>query len=264
MLCPHCNSPRHMLCAEGFRHKVAVNVNFAIFGADTGASKLLTALACGESNNLLGPGRTDAHVGAGGVIKPVRKDESILVVLPVYADLGLAEFGKALLRSLLPNSLVETAGGVTARGADGLAFPGTFGSTMSVALPEQNGQRTTALLIGLGSHSDCGRKGLCGLLGTSLDSALSGLYSHLVIALSDFTDTAVHGREIGSVSRCRLSLAIVEDDAQLVLSEMSLLVKPNQVAALCEGIDVAGPLCSHCNHPRTGTIKLKRPEPQQN
>ncbi|MBX9941005.1 MAG: hypothetical protein K2Y32_17215 [Candidatus Obscuribacterales bacterium] len=263
MLCPHCNSPRHMLCADGFRHKVAVNVDFSIVGADADAASVLSALARGESNNLLGPGTSESNVGVSGLIKPVRKDESLLVVLPVYADIGLADFGRALFRTFLPASLVDTASGVTVRGADGLVFPGTFGSTMSIALPEQNGQRTTALLIGLGSRSDCERKGLCGLVGTSLDSALSGLYSHLVIDLADFTDTAVHGREIGSVSRCRLSLAILEDDAQLVLSEMSLLVKPNQVSALCEGIDVAGPLCSHCNHPRTGTIKLKRPEPHQ-
>lgn len=265
MLCPHCSSPRHVLCTEGFRYKAAVNVNFAIVAADTDALTTLAGLTADTTTatNLLGPGPHVSEKCARGILHPVRNDESLLVVLPVFQDSGLAPFGKALLTATQPERLVQTTSGLTALDEHGKSFSGSYGCTMSLSLPEQNGQRSTALLIGLGNRSDCSKKGLCALLGTSIDSALSGLYNHLVIALADFTETAVLGREIGSVSRCRLSLAIVEDNAQLVLTEMSLLVKQEQVAALCQGIDVAAPLCINCNHPRSGTIKLVRPEPHQ-
>lgn len=265
MLCPHCSSPRHLLCAEGFRHKVAVNVNFTVIGADSQPAAILSGLTAiaPKTTNLLGPGPHIAKESAHGTLAAIHSDESLLIVLPLFEDSGLADFGQALLQTYKPELLTATAGGRTILDGNGQAFSGHYATTMSVSLPAQDGQRTTALIIGLGKRQDCAKKGLCALLGTAIDSALSGLYNHLVVALADFNETAVQGREIGSVSRCRLSLAIVEDNAQLVLNEMTLLVKQDQVSALCQGIDVAAPLCTSCSHPHSGFIKLVRPEPHQ-
>ncbi len=259
MLCPHCSSPRHILCDEGFR----VNVNFSTFGSADDAMKSIKAIAAsvGETH-LLGPqpDSQKAPVVTGSMAK-VKRDESVLLVLPSFQDTGLGVYGRGVLTALSPANLSEVKDGVVKPKFDDQVFDGAFASTHALTLAPIDGQRLSVLVIGLGKRDDCSKKGLCGLIGTAVDSAVSGLYSLLVVAISDFTGAPIYGQQLGAVSRCRLSIAVVEDAADLVLSEMTLVVNVDQVAGLCQGIDIAGPLCSHCNHPRAGTIKLGRPEP---
>lgn len=260
MLCPHCSSARHILCAEGFR----VNVNFSTFGSTDDALTSIKAIAasCGQTH-LLGPEPDSkrAPVVIEASMAKVKRDESVLLVLPSFQDTGLGVYGRDVLGALSPANLSEEVAGVVKPRFGDQIFDGEFASTQVLNLAPLDGQRLSVLVIGLGKRDDCTKKGLCGLIGTAVDSAVSGLYSHLVVAISDFTGAPIYGQQLGAVSRCRLSIAVVEDAADLVLSEMTLVVNVDQVAGLCQGIDIAGPLCSHCNHPRAGTIKLARPEP---
>lgn len=248
MLCPHCSSSRHILCAAGFR----VNVNFATFTEN--ADEHLKAVA-GEviQHHLIGPDstqQTPSHT-QGGNLKQDKRDVGVLVALPVFQDSGLGAYGLGLLKARAPQRLKD--------GKLDTSF--AFGQTEFIELPAQGGRRINVLLVGLGALSDCDKKGLCGLVGTAVDSAVSGLYSHLVIALGDLTGARLYGQQLGAVTRCRLSITMVEDDSDAVLSEMTLVVRQEQVDALCQGIDIPAPICASCNHPRAGVIKLERPEP---
>lgn len=248
MLCPHCSSPRHILCAAGFR----VNVNFTTFTGNADAH--LTAVADSKiQQHLIGPdapAHTPSHI-QGGTIKQDKRDVGILVALPAFSDTGLGEFGLSLFTARAPRRLKDGK----------LDTHFDFGQTEFVELPAVDGRRVNVLLVGLGELSECNKKGLCGLVGTAVDSAVSGLYSHLVIAASDLTGAHLYGQQLGAVARCRLSITVVEDDTDTVLSEMTIVVKEEQVAALCEGIDIPAPICASCNHPRAGIIKLEHPEP---
>jgi hypothetical protein len=242
MLCPHCSSSHHNLCAAGFRVEVDMTTlpqalsDFSTPALDQGKAHLL--------------GSTPVETGT----------HSILVVLPVFSDTGLGSYGSALLAARAPELLKDGKLNI----AD---FEGASAQTHLIDLPPSpsasNGSDTSVneptahvLLVGLGSRSASETKGLCAVVGSALDGAVSGLHNHLVIAVSDYNSDPSSGQQIAALTRCRLAVALVEEKAALVLSRLTLVVESEQVPAICRGVEIAGPLCSSCSHPRTAIVNL--------
>ncbi len=242
MLCPYCSSPRHTLCAAGFN----IDVQLSTFDAGANAAESLCSLAgASTQTHLLGnqTTNTDAHT-----------DESVLVVLPVFTNTGLGAFGRSICQAFLPQSYrAEPVATVHVDGADFIAHPG---QVQFVQLPVQNNRRVNILLVGMGTNVETFRKNICGLIGTAIDSAVSGQYAQLVVALSDLTGAQLAGQQIAATARCRLSMAIVEDHVDKVLRQLTLVANSDQTDAICHGIDVQGPLCSNCTHPRAASVRL--------
>ncbi|MBU6451880.1 MAG: hypothetical protein KGS72_08900 [Cyanobacteria bacterium REEB67] len=234
MLCPHCNSPRHNLCAAGFRLEVDLTTL-------TDACSDFSAAHLNQSKlHLLGP--------------QAPFSDSTLVVLPVFSDTGLGSYGAKLtadrLTALLKNHKLDIP-----------SFQGEYGQTHLVVMaPDANphGVRMNVLFIGIGPQYEGGYKSVCALVGTALESAVSGNYEHVVLALSDFDSTIVSGRQIGAFSRCRVAQAIVENQIDCVLKRITLIAQSEQITSLCQGIDISGPLCAACDHPFAGAIVLPR------
>ncbi|MBS1994642.1 MAG: hypothetical protein JSS83_29220 [Cyanobacteria bacterium SZAS LIN-3] len=244
MICPHCSSPRHNLCAAGFRLEVDMTT-LADACSDFSAAHLHESKA-----HLLGTPAPAAETEPANV--PF--SSSTLVVLPAFEDTGLGTYGSQLAAARIPAVLKD---GKLEIGA----FHGQYGQTHLVVMASDDnpaGERMNVLFIGLGKRAECAEKSVCGLVGTALESAVSGLYEHVVIAMSDFTGATVNGRQIGAVSRCRLAQSIIEDQSDRVLQRMTLIVQAEQVPALCQGIDITGPLCSSCDHPHAGMMILPR------
>lgn len=254
MLCPHCSSPHHNLCAAGFRVEVDMTT------LPQALSDFSTPALNQSKSHLLGSHSvTDNSSDA----KP-----SILVVLPVFADTGLGTYGSALLAARAPEVLKDGKLSIP-------DFQGASAQTHLIDLPAspsvdvQTSDNQTSepsvhiLLVGLGDRSAIETKGMCGLVGSALDGAVSGLHNHLVIAVSDFNSAPNSGQQIAALTRCRLTVALLEEQAALVLSHLTLIVESEQVPAICRGVDIAGPLCSSCSHPRTAVINLSRSRSQQ-
>lgn len=249
MLCPHCSSPHHNLCAAGFRVEVDMTTlpqalsDFSTPALDQSKSHLLGSHSVTDNSS-------DA--------KP-----SILVVLPVFADTGLGTYGSALLAARAQEVLKDGKLSIP-------DFQGASAQTHLIDLPAspsvdvQTGADQTSeptvhvLLVGLGDRSTVETKGMCALVGTALDGAVIGLHNHLVIAVSDFNTAPTSGQQIAALTRCRLTVALVEEQAALVLSRLTLIVESDQVSSICRGIDIAGPLCGSCSHPRTAVINISR------
>ncbi len=255
MLCPHCSSPHHNLCAAGFRVEVDMTTlpqalsDFSTPALDQSKSHLLGSHSVTDNSS-------DA--------KP-----SILVVLPVFADTGLGTYGSALLAARAPEVLKDGKLSIP-------DFQGASAQTHLIDLPaspsvddQTNDAKTSAaqdaieptlhiLLVGLGDRTTIETKGMCGLVGSALDGAVSGLHNHLVIAASDFNSAPNIGQQIAALTRCRLTVALLEEQAALVLSHLTLIVESEQVPAICRGVDIAGPLCGSCSHPRTAIINISR------
>lgn len=255
MLCPHCSSPHHNLCAAGFRVEVDMTTlpqalsDFSTPALDQSKSNLLGSHSESNSSNDAQP--------------------SILVVLPVFADTGLGTYGSALLAARAPEALKDGKLSIP-------DFQGASAQTHLIDLPasrssadQPNDAKTSAaqdaieptvhiLLVGLGDRSAIETKGMCGLVGSALDGAVSGLHNHLVIAVSDFNSAPGTGQQIAALTRCRLTVALLEEQAALVLSHLTLIVESEQVPAICRGVAIAGPLCGSCSHPRTAIINLSR------
>ncbi|MFA7340087.1 MAG: hypothetical protein WC028_25130 [Candidatus Obscuribacterales bacterium] len=255
MLCPHCSSPHHNLCAAGFRVEVDMTTlpqalsDFSTSALDHSKSHLLGSQS--ESNNS-----SDA--------KP-----SILVVLPVFSDTGLGTYGSALLAARAPEVLKD--GKLTIPDFQGssaqthlIDLLGTPAKEATAASDDQTREPTVhVLLVGLGNRSSVETKVMCAVVGSALDGAVSGLHNHLVIAVSDFSSAPNSGQQIAALTRCRLTVALVEEQAALVLSRLTLIVESEQVPAICRGVAIAGPLCSSCSHPRTAIINLSRSPSKQ-
>lgn len=242
MLCTYCSSPRHTLCAAGFN----VLVQLSKFDAGSNAAESLCSLA-GKSaqTDLLGNQTTYSNT---------HTDESLLVVLPVFTNTGLGSFGRSIVQAFLPQYYrPEPVATLHVDGGDFIAHPG---QVQFVQLPVQNARRVNILLVGMGSNIDTFRKNICGLIGTAIDSAVSGQYAQLVVALSDLTGTQMMGQQIAATVRCRLSTAIVEDHVDKVLRQLTLVAHSDQVDGICHGIDIQGPLCSNCTHPRAASVHL--------
>lgn len=259
MICPHCCSPRHFLCAAGFR----VSVNISTMAGD--ADECIQTLAhSAKQRHLLGPTtkaapaapaapqQTESGATAGETSSEptsiLAQAEALtlgstLVVLPVFSDTGLGSFGLALIQTQAPQLLDNGS----------LTIAPETGKTALVQLYSPDAPLGNILLIGLGTESLCQRTGLCGLVGSAIDQAVAGGYTHLVVALADFSETHLDGRQIGAVARCRLSVAVVEDEVDRTLNEMTLVVKPQQVETICQGIEVPGMLCASCSHPQATT-----------
>lgn len=242
MLCPYCSSPRHTLCAAGFN----VDVQLSTFDAGANAAESLCSLAAASAQtHLLGnhTTNTDAH-----------NEESVLVVLPVFTNTGLGAFGRSLCQAFLPQCYrPEPVATLHVDGGDFIAHPG---QVQFVQLPVPNARRVNLLLVGMGSNIETFRKNICGLIGTAIDSAVSGQYAQLVVALSDLTGAQLAGQQIAATVRCRLSTAIVEDNVDKVLRQLTLVANSDQVDDICHGIDIQGPLCSNCTHPRAASVRL--------
>jgi len=136
-------------------------------------------------------------------------------------------------------------------------FQGGYGQVHLLDFSCENDSQSAnlgVLLVGQGEKAGADKMHFCGLVGTGLDTCLTGKYSQIVIAIADFTDTAVDGRLIGAVARCRLATSIVEEKVALTLRRMTLISHDNQVAELCHGIAVSGPLCAGCSHPHAGWL----------
>jgi hypothetical protein len=190
----------------------------------------------------------------GNNLPEASTNSSLLVVLPVFSDTDLGAYGAALLASRAPQMLLNGK-------LDIAGFHGSWGQIHLLDLssdPEPSARRMNVLFVGQGNRSDSNNKGFCGLVGSALDSGLRGHYDHIVIATSDFTGAPINGQLIGAVARCRLAVTIVEDQADLIVRRMTLIVHPEQLSPLCRGIEIAGPLCSNCDHPRAGTLKIPR------
>lgn len=242
MLCPYCSSPRHNLCAAGFN----VDVQLSTFDAGANAAESLCSLAAASAQtHLLGNHTTNTDA---------QTDESVLVVLPVFTNTGLGEFGRSICQSFLPHCYrSEPVATVHVDGGDFIAHPG---QVQFVQLPVPNARRVNLLLVGMGSNIETFRKNVCGLIGTAIDSAVSGQYAQLVVALSDLTGAQLAGQQIAATVRCRLSTAIVEDNVDKVLRQLTLVANSDQVDGICHGIDIQGPLCSNCTHPRAASVRL--------
>jgi hypothetical protein len=111
------------------------------------------------------------------------------------------------------------------------------------------------VLIGQASRIDYDEKNLCGFVASAIDTGMGGHYDHVVLPVADLTGAPINGQSIGAIARCRLAVAVVEDHADQVVKHLTLVVHPDQVASLCRGIDIAGPLCFTCDHPCAGVLK---------
>jgi len=211
-------------------------------------------------SHLLGaPG--DAHSGDQLIQSESTAKTNILIVLPVFTDSGLGVYGKALLAARAPELLVAGQLNITdSTGAMGQIHLFDLSSSSSSSSSSQisDAWRMNVLVIGQGKSDDVRDKGFCGFVGSALDSGLRGRYDHIVIAVADFTGGPVNGQMIGAVARCRLAFSIIEDHSELVVRRMTLIVHPDQLASLCRGIEIAGPLCSSCSHPSGGRLNLIR------
>jgi hypothetical protein len=179
---------------------------------------------------------------------------STLVVLPVFSDIGLGSYGAKLAADRLTAVLKNHKLAIK-------SFQAEYGQTHLVVMaPDANphGVRMNVLFIGMGPQYEGAYKSVCALVGTALESAVSGNYEHVVLALSDFSGDVVTGRQIGAFSRCRVAQAIVENQVDCVLKRITLVAQNEQIATLCQGIDISGPLCASCDHPHAGTITLPR------
>ena len=242
MLCPYCSSPRHTLCAAGFN----VDVQLSTFDAGANAAESLCGLAAASAQtHLLGNQTTNTNA---------HTDESVLVVLPVFTNTGLGAFGRSICQAFLPPCYPsEPVATLPVDGRDFIAHPG---QVQFVQLPVPNARRVNVLLVGMGTNIETFRKNICGLIGTAIDSAVSGQYAQLVVALSDLTGAQLPGQQIAATVRCRLSTAIVEDKVDKVLRQLTLVANSDQVDGICHGIDIQGPLCSNCTHPRAASVRL--------
>ena len=249
MLCPHCSSPHHNLCAAGFSVEVDMTT------LPQALSDFSTSSLSHSKSQLLGSTTT----------KPVCSDAkpSILVVLPVFSDTGLGTYGSALLAARAPEVLKD--GQLSIADFQGASAQTHLIDLLSTPSIDNQTIETTVhvLLVGLGNRSAVETKVMCAVVGSALDGAVSGLHNHLVIAVSDFSSAPNSGQQIAALTRCRLTVALVEEQAALVLSRLTLIVESEQVPAICRGVDIAGPLCSSCSHPRTAMINLSRSPSQQ-
>jgi len=236
MICPHCSSPRHNLCAPGFQLEVEM----------TTLSDALNGLCSNffqtRHSHLLGTETDCSSVAAGS--------GKVLVVVPVFEDTGLGDYAMALLGARAPQLLQGRKPGL-------IHFQGSYGQVHLLDFSCENDSESanlSVLFVGQGEKAGADKMHFCGLVGTGLDNSLTGHYSQLVIDIADFTDGAVDGRLIGAVARCRLATSIVEEKAEQTLRRMTLIAHDNQVEGLCHGISIAGPLCSSCSHPHAGWL----------
>ena len=271
MICPFCCSPRHFLCAAGFR----ISVNLKTYDPGQPGDDRKQSLTELPKRHLLGPenkpqeaaptietANVDCIAGStpvGSATTESTASSSIttvstlaeaetyllahsLVVLPVFSDCGAGEFGQALLAARAPQLFHDGK----------LNCQSEFGQS-TLVVTSDSGKPEHILLIGLGSRANCSRSALCGLVGSAIDKAVFGGYNHLVVALADFSGASIDGRQLGAVARCRLSVAVVEEHIDRKLEELTLVVRTDQVEAICSGIEVPGLLCSSCSHPLAGT-----------
>lgn len=242
MLCPYCSSPRHTLCAAGFN----IDVVLSTFDSGANAAESLCSLASAAAQTHLLGNQTSGSSD--------QAEQSVLVVLPVFTNTGLGAFGRSLCQAFLPQCYrPEPVATLHIDGCDFIAHPG---QVQFVQLPVPNARRVHLLLVGMGTNIETFRKNICGLIGTAIDSAVSGQYSQLVVALSDLTGAQLIGQQIAATVRCRLSTAIVEDHVDKVLAQLTLVANCDQVDGICHGIDIQGPLCSNCTHPRAASVRL--------
>jgi len=180
----------------------------------------------------------------------VDSNGKILIVVPVFGDTGLGDYAMALLGARAPQLL-------QGRKLRLSHFQGSYGQVHLLDFSCENDSDSanlSILLVGQGEKAGSDNMHFCGLVGTGLDNCLTGHYRQLVIAIADFTNSAVDGRLIGAVARCRLATSIVEDKSEQTLRRMTLIAHDSQVEGLCHGISIAGPLCSSCSHPHAGWL----------
>src|SRR3990167_6681252 len=161
MLCPHCSSPHHNLCAAGFSVEVDMTT------LPQALSDFSTSSLSHSKSQLLGSTTT----------KPVCSDAkpSILVVLPVFSDTGLGTYGSALLAARAPEVLkdgqlsIADFQGASAQThlIDLLAAP----DKKATAASDDHTTETTVhvLLVGLGNRSSVETKVMCAVVGSALD-----------------------------------------------------------------------------------------------
>lgn len=243
MNCAHCGSPKHNLCEAGFK----IEVEMVSFSADSDAAKPRYH----EAQHLLGPvinlpSSVSCKEGASGC----QNGDCAVVVVPCFSDAPLGAYGLSLLTAFAPELLKDGALNVE-------NFHGHIGETKRVECVDKiccqshNRHRVTALLVGLGEKAICTREALCGMVGSGIDLSIKGSFGRLVVPLVDMAPaTSLTGQELAAVSRCRLAVATVEEHAERTLSKMTLMAAPEQMDALCWGIEIPGPFCRFCNHPR--------------
>ena len=101
MLCPHCSSPRHNLCAPGFRLEVDM-----IKLADATGDFSAASMDC-QHRHLLGLENPPETLPSAeqGKPTPVSAKTNVLIALPVFTDCGLGSYGRALLANRAPQML---------------------------------------------------------------------------------------------------------------------------------------------------------------